>query len=160
MAFRCLVSLFPNVSPIFQPSGTITSTANERSRLHRKPLPWRMLSLDMLMYLVYVIYASVCLILCWRSYRSRDSVSKPPLSLFPGTMIKLLQCTWNAAIPLWYMLLPPTVPEREELMERDEDGSRRPKKRSDSAETSGVWEIFLMGMDICELLIAYYCIWG
>lgn len=48
---------------------------------------------------------------------------------FPGALLKLLDCVAKAAVPVAYMLWPPTVEEREESMERDEKGVGRPRGR-------------------------------
>jgi hypothetical protein len=83
-------------------------------------LPYRLLNVDFLMpslYLLLLARMLVCLVPETRS------------GIFPffGTTMKLVECAWRAAVPVLYMLWPPTVPERDELMGVDEFGVRRPK---------------------------------
>ncbi|KAF7510767.1 hypothetical protein GJ744_005867 [Endocarpon pusillum] len=131
----CLLSLLPSTlcPPTFEVSGTILSPANERSVLRRKPLPYRLLTLDMLIYFSYIIFASIPLGLRFLALTSPDPAesSGSGILFFPfiGALLKLLDAILKAAVPLWYMLYPPTVPERGELMETDEKGLRRPKNR-------------------------------
>ena len=85
------------------------SSANERSRHHRTPLPYRLLRLDFLYYLLYTIYASIPLLFHLARFTPADQHYALP-SLFPGAMIKLLVCIWRVSVPLRYILSPPTVP--------------------------------------------------
>jgi hypothetical protein len=127
-ATRCILSLLPTTftTPTFESSGSISSPANERSRLHRAPLPNRLLTPTLLMHLAYLVSASIPLALRFLALASAASFP------FPGALLKLLDALSKAAVPLLYMLDPPTVPEREELMELDEvAGVRRPKKRKE-----------------------------
>ena len=81
---------------------------------------------------------------------------------FPGAMLKLLGCIWKVSVPLRYMASPPTVPERDELMEADGRGGRRPKKRGEQEEGGGgdvtnatvSWPSWL---NLGEVLIIWWC---
>lgn len=158
IAARCILSLLPSSATYltFEPTGCVISSANERSRLHRKPLIQRLLSFDLFMYFAYVIYASIPLLL--RALAS-GSASNPAGSgsffPFPGPIIKLFSCVWMASVPLRYMVNPPTVPERDELMEIDEANVRRPKRRGGlnkgSDDVSWPWA------DVCEICLLCWC---
>ena len=160
-ASRCLLSLLPSTlcPPTFEVSGSILSPANERSALRRKPLPYRLLTLDMLIYFSYIIFASIPLVLRFLASTSpgRAEPSDSDILSFPfiGALLKLLDAILKAAVPLWYMLCPPTVPEREELMETDEKGLRRPKIRralnSQGEDRGWPW------MDVLE--VGFVCWW-
>ncbi|KAL9103484.1 MAG: hypothetical protein Q9163_001480 [Psora crenata] len=126
MAYRCLISFLPSgfSTPTFAVCGSIP--ADERSLIHRKPLPSRLYSYDMLMYTLYITHASIPLIL---HFHASTSVSHPSaaLSPFPGAMVKLASSILKVTVPLRYMLWPPTVPQRDKLLEEDGRGVRRPK---------------------------------
>lgn len=155
-ATRCILSLLPTTftTPTFESSGSISSPANERSRLHRAPLPHRLLTPTLLMYLAYLISASIPLAL--RFLASASAASFP----FPGALLKLLDALAKAAVPLLYMLDPPTVPEREELMELDEVvGVRRPKKEKNSGRVDA-GSADVVGWPWMELVeLALVCWW-
>ena len=121
MTYRCLASLLPSAIniPTFVVCGTIP--ANERSRIHRKPLLARVLTFDMLMYVFYIIYASVPLLATWY-YGKRASIIP-----FPGPWVKLVSCLLKTTVPVRYLLWPPEMPEREKLMVEDERGVNVPK---------------------------------
>ena len=151
-AYRCILSMLPNTTVSFQSSGSIMSPVNERSR-HRKPLPYRFLSLDLTMYFIYIIYTSGPLLCRPFGYTSPSEPSSGSLFPFPSALVKLLECIGGALVPLHYMLFPPTVPERRELVEEDEQGVMRPKKRQVMVSNQVVWT------DVCERLIIYLCDW-
>lgn len=107
----------------------------------------------MTVYLLYVMYASVPLLLRLLVYRGmspRDSFFP-----FPGVVMKLLECIRFMAVPLLCMVFPPTTPEQHELLETDAHGVKRPKKRPDvvSDDTRMAW------VDLVELLVIYLCDW-
>lgn len=45
-----------------------------------------------------------------------------------GARLCLVHCIYSVSRPLFYMVFPPTVPEREDLVEKDSRGINRPKK--------------------------------
>lgn len=47
--------------------------------------------------------------------------------ILPGPMVKTLECLLAALIPVRYMVLPPTMPDREDMLKTDADGVRRPE---------------------------------
>ncbi|MCJ1250033.1 hypothetical protein MMC30_007259 [Trapelia coarctata] len=151
-AYRCLVSLLPNTTYSFQPSGSILSAANERSR-NRNSLPYRLLSFNMMVYALYIVFASAPLFLGLLAYRSGSLVGS--LFPFPGVVIKFLECIRWMAVPLIYMTFPPTSPEWHELLETDAQGVKRPKKKADILpdDTRLIW------VDVVEILVIYLCDW-
>jgi hypothetical protein len=66
---------------------------------------------------------------------------------FLGVTMKLVECSWKVAVPIVYMLFPPTVAERDEFMEKDKFGVKRPKKRQ--VKRDGDWWSW---KDVCEVI--------
>ena len=158
MVARCIASFLPKqYNPAtFAVCGTITSAANERSRLRRQALPWRVMSPDMLMFALYILYASLPL-LAWFQPNNTLGTSGTDLRLFPfpGLWVKLLRSISNVSVPLRYMIWPPTVPERADLLEEDEDGVKRPRKAWD--RSGGGNEAWWIGTVIVEVWIILWC---
>ena len=139
----------------FAVCGAITSSANERSYRHRKRLPYRLLSPDMLMYTIYAIYASMPIFLRLIAYSHYKGAAQSFFP-FPGAMIKLLGCIWKVLIPVRYMMWPPTVPERNEMVEEDEMGVKRPRKGWEKdAVGSGIW---WTSLSVCEICVIWLCV--
>ncbi|KAG9241342.1 glycosyltransferase like family 2-domain-containing protein [Calycina marina] len=141
-ALRCLISILPasTIPLTFESSGSIVSPLNERSAIHRKPLIQRLMRPDMVMHFIYITYASSPLLL--RVYLNRpfaSSIGSGSLVLLPGSTIKLLDVVAKASVPLRYMAFPPTLQEREELMEVDEHGVRRGKKLGKVVHSNFEW---------------------
>lgn len=70
-----------------------------------------------------------------------------------GPQLCLLHYIYSVSTPVFYMLFPPTVPEREELVEKDWKGISRPKKsaiRGLKVESS-IWDV------ISELVMNLTC---
>ena len=130
VASRYILSLLPFTTNnlVFEPTGCIVSPADERSRRHRKPIAKRLLSFDMLIFSAYLMYGSAPLLLLLCTVQMETGVSAWTRFPFLGPTLKLLDCVWMASLPLRYMIFPPTVPEREELMELDKAQVRRPKE--------------------------------
>ena len=143
---RCIISLFPTAPDTltFESSGSIISSVNERSRLHRTPLPWRLLTPDIALYFFYFLYASIPLLL---------RLHATPTFPFLGALFKLLEAACRTCVPLLYMLFPPTAPDRDDLLYVDKQGVRRPKKDNKSYEGEGWW---LTWTDACECLVLFF----
>lgn len=143
---RCIVSLFPTAPDtlMFESSGSIISAVNERSHLHRTPLPWRLFTPDLALYFIYILYASIALIL---------RLHATPKFPFIGALFKLLEAAIKTCVPLQYMLFPPTAPDRDDLLYVDKEGVRRPKKNRKSRERKGWW---LTWTDACECLVLFF----
>ncbi|KAL9071760.1 MAG: hypothetical protein Q9161_004024 [Pseudevernia consocians] len=156
MAHRCIQSLLPARfnTPTFAVCGAITSGANERSQLHRRPLRTRLFRADMMLYALYIVYACTPLLLRLSMYRKRRDPSAI-LCPFPGAVVKLVGCVWKMAVPLRYMVWPPTVPEWKDLVADDGQGVKRPRKEWDGrgAGNAGFW----VGMNACEWLVICLC---
>lgn len=100
------------------------------------------------MYLAYVLYGAYPLFLRLYAYSMGH---QPSLFPFPGTMMLLVQTLLMSGLPLEYMLFPPTVPERDTLMEVDGKGLSRPKEQRESVASNA-----LLGAEILEL----WAIWA
>ena len=140
----------------FEASGAILSTLNERSRGRRAGLVRRLLTPDMLMYLAYVVYTLVPLALHLQAIlHCRTTVADhcQPFPL-PGVLIKTIDTTWKASVPIRYMIRPPTVPERRELMEQDRHGVWRPRP---SALMADIGPKLWSWMDVWEALVIAVC---
>jgi hypothetical protein len=125
---------WPGATIIFEPSGTLHPGVNERSRTHRAPFTKRFVSSGTLIHLIYVICASVVLLL-----RARDWFVSGRSFPFPGAILRLAEWIVMMSIPLWYLAFPPTVPERADLLVKAEDGLMRPRKKS--GETESTWSV-------------------
>lgn len=138
----------------FEPSGSIITKANERSALRRQPLPGRMLSADMIIHVLYVLFAAMPILL--RTIRFFSSNRSIPFFPLTGALLKLIQCIYHASVPVYYMLYPPTVPEREKLLVKGPDGVNRPKMKVGQGlppDNGFKWN------DILDLLVIYFCDW-
>lgn len=80
------------------------------------------------------------------------------LSPFPGAAVKLLDCVWKMAVPLRYMIWPPTVPEWKDLVADDGQGVKRPKKEWGGRVAAGD-AVFWIWMNACEWLVICLCGW-
>lgn len=138
----------------FESSGSVITKANERSALRRQPLPWRMLSVDMIAHALYVLMAAMPILL--RAIPFFSSNRSTPFFALTGALLKLIQCIYHAFIPVYYMFQPPTVPEREELLIKGPDGINRPKRKVEQKlrpDNRFKWN------DILDLVVIYLCDW-
>ena len=113
-----------------------------------------MLSADMIIHASYVLFASRPILL--RTIRFVSSNRSKPFSPFTGALLKLIQYIYHASIPVYYMLYPPTVPEREELLTKGPDGVNRPKMKVGQElrpDNDFKWN------NILDLLVIYFCDW-
>lgn len=112
----------------FKVSGTFASPADERSAIHRKPLVQRMSSLTMLLYTTYWLAAMVALssLMLFAAYQRMTLKTRQ--YLYTGAALRLVDVVLAASVPVRYMMFPPTVPERRELLKEDESGVFRAKK--------------------------------
>ena len=113
-----------------------------------------MLSADMIIHVLYVLIAATPILLrTIRFFSSNRSISFFPLT---GALLKLIQCIYHASVPVYYMLRPPTVPEREELLMKCPDGVNRLKTKVGQnlrPDNGFKWN------DILDLLVIYFCDW-
>ena len=140
----------------FESSGSIISKANERSALYRQPLPWRMLNADMVIRMLYVLITAMPILLPTVQFLSNPSAKNIPSFPLTGALLKLIQCIYHASVPVYYMLLPPTVPERGELLVKDADGANRPRLRIAQGlrpDNGLKWN------DVLDMLVICLCDW-
>ena len=143
----------------FETSGSILSVLNERSRVRRAALARRLLSPDILLHFAYVVYAVIPLVFRLTMTFSCRSSKRSSCALFPfpGILIKIVDATWKATVPLRYMLWPPNIPERRELMTRDQTGIWRPTQTSKIRDAMALQKLWAW-MDVWELLILLICL--
>lgn len=123
---------WPGAEVLSTPTGTVSSSLKERSRIHRRPFTERFLSSGTTMHLIYVVIGIACVCLRLRE----DYQSRPANHAFPfaGALLQLLECVVMVSTPLWYMAFPPTVPELTDLLVEGEDGLMRPRARDRDPE--------------------------
>ncbi|KAI0517553.1 nucleotide-diphospho-sugar transferase [Xylaria bambusicola] len=148
-AVRCVLSLLPESfhTVSFVSTATIVSNINERSRLQRMPLPHRLFNLDFMMPAIYFVVVSGLL------FSSSDILGVP---LLTGAILRLFSYFWKVAIPIVYIIAPPTVPERSELIAPDEEGNNRPTEQAVTLAT-GNPTLWSWG-DIIEVCAACWCL--
>ncbi|KAK5636065.1 hypothetical protein RRF57_011777 [Xylaria bambusicola] len=148
-AVRCVLSLLPEGfhTVSFISTAAIVSNINERSRLQRTPLPHRLFNLDFMMPAVYFVALSRLL------YSSSDILSVP---LFTGAILRLFSYLWKVAIPVVYIIAPPTMPDRSELIALDEEGNNRPTEQAITLTTRDP-TLWSWG-DIIEVCAACWCL--
>lgn len=126
IACRTIIASLPGMDNFhFQSTGSIAGHTNERSVRRRLPLIARMMNFDMAMRMCFITAGLATIVFSFLE-RSRLEAQMGPSPLL-GALFALLQLILGTAVPLVYMIFPPDVPEREDLMEVDEHGQRRPK---------------------------------
>ena len=151
-AYRNILDLLPRSfsDPEFVVCGATSSSLNECSAKHRKPLLTRLRSPDITLYMLYIVYALSPLLLYLPN--RAHSPGAGILAMCPGAAIKLIGLAAKVSTPVRYMIWPPDIPEWEELLEEDENGVKRPRKgpkeRDAWMSCVGLWWVFVWG---CEL---------
>ena len=143
-SYICLKSLFVSPGSKHQALGSIGSHFNERSKF-RVSLFRRVTSPHIAMYFLYTALASTALGLQFSNRRGTD------FRMFPGPVIKLVECIVATLVPVSYMIFPPTMPDREDMLEICIDGARRPIQRERKPENG------LSLSDALELLVISWC---
>jgi hypothetical protein len=106
------------------------------------------------MYTLYAIYASIPIVVRLIVYFNHEGAAQP-FFLFPGAMVKLLGCIWKVLVPVRYMIWPPTVPERAELVDEDDMGVKRPMKGWEkNVVGNGIW---WTSLSVCEICVIWLC---
>jgi hypothetical protein len=151
-ALRCTLSLLPAWTSHlkFEATGSIVSDANERSAIHRKSLPQRLFSIHVWLPSMYAFLAAISIL---PIMPGNHTTTKP---IFPGPFMILIDYIPKAFVPLAYMIRPPTVREREVLIEMVEDGSKRPTKAAVASGRTRANRWWLI--DASELCILLWCI--
>lgn len=157
--------MLPNHKIHFSVTGTFVSPANERSAKDRKPLLTRMRDPLMVGHLLYLIVAGLALITCLfiNVYSTSPKVKVLDANhyetvlnqyVFTGAILRLLDIFTSALIPVSYMIWPPTVPERRNLLQKDNDGVYRAKNKDFVIREAGItWK------DALEVLVILTCDW-
>lgn len=112
-----------------------------------------MLSLDMIIHMLYALFAAMPILLPTVQFFSNPSSKNTPSFPLTGALLKLIQCIYHASVPLYYMLFPPTVPERGELLVKDADDVNRPKMKELRPDNGLRWN------DVLDILVIYFCDW-
>ncbi|KAH9908884.1 nucleotide-diphospho-sugar transferase [Xylariomycetidae sp. FL2044] len=138
----------------FKVSGTVSSRADERSAMRRQPLFRRMANPLIVMHLLYALalFISFC---AWVITLARLSAQGPrksiPIYMHTNLMLCMLELVTAAIVPVRYMMFPPTVPERHGLLERDQMGSWRARKKGWTKRDSALFGRKAM-MEACIIL--------
>lgn len=153
----CILKQFlPRRTFHFETTGSVISRANERDEKLRQPLPGRLLSSHMLMYVSYVMYVVLALVIFFGISILGVSRGMSFMLLFPypGSILRTIDCYKKGAVPVWYMINPPTVPSRRELMDCDTNGIYRPR-----IEKRNVPEDKISWKDMVEvaIILCYGC---
>ncbi len=121
----------------FSSSGSIKSDLNERDPKLRTPLMRRLKVIlwdcKVWIHLAYIIYVLVAV--CWSTIRGFESTTTwKELGVYQLTHAFWPPLLWLVSLagcwtPIKYAIWPPTMPDREELLDRDEKtGVTRPKE--------------------------------
>lgn len=114
----------------FKVSGTVVSPTDERYPARRKPLPQRILNPTMLCYAGYAFIASVVLS-SFSLFVAHQHliIDAKRMHMQTGAALRLLDSILAALVPLQYMIWPPSLPDRRELLIKDEYGVYRSAKK-------------------------------
>ncbi|CAG8981044.1 hypothetical protein HYALB_00008198 [Hymenoscyphus albidus] len=149
-AYRCFLSLLPSslTSMTFDVSGAIRSRMNERSSVSRATVLRRLSSPSILLCLMYCIYASMPLSLRLNTYCILERTSPSAVFfVFPGVIIKTFDCIAKASVPVWYMMFPPTMPNRRALLAKKVKGGKE-----DGTALLGNGILFVLDLMSCFVL--------
>ena len=147
---------------VFTASGSQKAELNERDgRLRRAPL-WRRLKVTLWdcncwIHLVYIGFILVAVaVATYRNIHDNATVKSTLISLITHAgwppMIWLM-CALSAFVPLRYAVCPPTVPDREELLDRDpKTGIAYPKETAKRQQYS----FLTWGHEIHYTLLSMY----
>lgn len=140
----------------FQPTCTVVSTVNERSDRLRRPLRNRLLTPEALISFLYTSCATFSVALYLRNSHARTACPPPGSCFMTGVLVWLLECIFKMSIPLRYMIWPPSIPDRKELLEKDEFGISRPKnlRRQAGGNVEISW------LDILQVALVLYVDWN
>ncbi|KAF9894933.1 hypothetical protein FE257_004555 [Aspergillus nanangensis] len=133
-AARIIRSWIPGNIVSFDITGTIVSAANERSAKLRKPLLTRLRDPMVPVYIAWMLYSLILLGLRMRFYATPTEHALEPMRLLspsPGAVTFFFSAVTNLAVPIQYMIWPPTTPERRHLLNKDPDGVYRAPAETD-----------------------------
>lgn len=96
-----------------------------------------MSSTSMILYTVYFTVASTVLA-SFLLFAAHQRIKLGDRTyLYTGAALRLVEIVLAASVPVRYMLFPPTVPERRELLEKDEMGVFRSRKSGWTIRSGG-----------------------
>jgi hypothetical protein len=114
----------------FKVSGTFVSPTDERYPARRKPLSKRLLNPTMICYMAYSFATAVILASFFTSVASRHLiVGAERAHMHTGAALILIELVLAAAVPVRYMMFPPSLPDRQVLLEKDVHGVNRTRKK-------------------------------
>ena len=137
--------------PSFAVSGA--EPASERSLHSRAPFIVRLLNLKTLLWIAYALYASLSLIALNYDAETGETGSKTAW-LFPGPILKVFSSLMKVAVPIRYMMFPPTMPPRDSMLFVDEQGQRRVREVcKQGGERRTEWQLwaFMTGLELAYL---------
>lgn len=111
----------------FHATGSVVSRVNERSATRRQSLLWRLCSLDMISRATYLLVVTFLILVRVTEYLGNGAGAHYTTALL-GPQLCLVLCVYSVALPLHYMIFPPSVPEVKDLLEKDTQGVSRPRK--------------------------------
>jgi hypothetical protein len=130
-AFCTLKSLFSDPGGTsFKVSGTFASPTEERYPARRKPLLDRMLNPIVICYAIVFLLASLMLgsFATFIVYRHLvDNAART--YMHTGAALRLLDIVLATLVPLRYMVFPPSLPDRRELLVKGTDGVYRSRRK-------------------------------
>lgn len=131
-AFCTLKSLFSDPGDTsFKVSGTFVSPTEERYASRRKPLLKRMLNLTMGCYAAYFVVTAALLAVLFTSVAYQHSiVGGKRVHMHTGAALRLIDLALASIVPVRYMIFPPSLPDRQALLEKDAHGVSRSQKKA------------------------------
>lgn len=125
MAIRIIQYLIPErlssrLKFEFQASGSILSSLNERSKDHRASVAQRATSTSFILHSFLFLFISIPALLILLYIFTQAFRLSLLLVLLPGPLLKLLDMVWKSAVPVVYLLFPPTVEDWEDLTESED----------------------------------------
>ncbi|KAL3478461.1 nucleotide-diphospho-sugar transferase [Aspergillus californicus] len=117
----------PNTNMRFVPTGTVISSANERCARLRKPLIERLSTTPMRLYLAHLLLCVVSLVAFFlRFLLASDGAKGGSGFTCTPVLVIVMECIPAMSVPGLYMMWPPTVAERTELLDAGDRGLVRP----------------------------------
>jgi hypothetical protein len=123
----------------FKVSGNFVSPTDERYPARRKPLSKRLLNFTMICYMAYSLVVAILLGSLFKSVASRRlAVEAKTQQMHTGATLMLVELALAAIVPVRYMMFPPSLPDREALLEKDADNVNRSRKKGWTKRDGGI----------------------
>jgi hypothetical protein len=114
----------------FKVSGTFVSPTDERYPARRKPLSKRLLNFTMICYMAYSLVVAALMGSLFKSVASQHLVVEAKRRhMHTGATLMLIELVLAAIVPVRYMVFPPSLPDRQALLEKDADNVNRSRKK-------------------------------